>query len=88
MFYRNDLEPGPLRKLIIDNLEDFAKPERDVEIVDGEEEIQPKYYTNSLAVDEDGELYMVGQQGIGLKGSGSVFRLKFSQEVEFTAAVN
>ncbi len=49
---------------------------------------QPKYYTNSLAVDEDGELYMVGQQGIGLKGSGSVFRLKFSQEVEFTAAVN
>ena len=88
MFYRNDLEPGPLRKLIIDNLEDFAKPEREVEIVDGEEEIQPKYYTNSLAVDEDGELYMVGQRGIGLKGSGSVFRLKFSQEVEFTAAVN
>jgi len=88
MFYRNDLKPGPLTKLIIDNLEDPAKPERDVEIGDGEEEIQPKYYTNSLAVDGDGELYMVGQQGIGIEGSGSVFNLKFKQQVKVTATVN
>jgi hypothetical protein len=80
MFYRNEISPGPLNKLIIDNLEDFAKPERDIEIVDGKEEIQPKYYTNSLAVDEDGELYMIGQQGIGLKGSGSVFKLLFRHQ--------
>lgn len=88
MFYKDNLEPGPLKKLIIDNLEDFIKPERDVEVFDGEEIILPKYYINSLAVDEQGELYMVGQKGIGLQESGSVFRLQFSRETTLTAAHN
>lgn len=82
MFYKDGLESGPLKSLVIDNLGDYIKPERDVEVFDGEEVILPKYYINSLAVDEQGEIYMVGQKGMGLRESGSVFRLQFGQQTE------
>jgi glucose/arabinose dehydrogenase len=80
MYYLESLRSDTPKIIIIDNLEEFAAKEREI-FKDGDfEEVLPKYYVNSLGQDEDGELYLVGQRGMGpSNGSGSVFQIKVSE---------
>lgn len=77
MLYISDLRGKIPGKVVIDNLAAFSAAKREV-YKDGDEEIiEPKYYVNSLGADEFGELYMVGQRGIGYNTrSGSLFQIK------------
>ncbi|MDH4089774.1 MAG: PQQ-dependent sugar dehydrogenase [Cyclobacteriaceae bacterium] len=77
MFYLNDLQVKIPAKVVVDNLDEFSAEKREV-FKDGEEElIMPKYYINSFGADESGELYMIGQRGIGHDTrSGSLFQIK------------
>ena len=70
IFLANDFENQILTPIMLDNINEYSQKEG--------KPWNERYYIYSIVGNESGEIYLIGQQGLGEgKGLGSVFRIKY-----------